>query len=200
MREEDMLRTITVVLKRYFSRSFQKDLMAGLTVGVISLPLAMAFAIASGVKPETGIYTTIIAAFIAAIFGGSRYQVTGPTGAFIPILLSIVLMYGYENLLLAGLMAGIILVVMGLLNMGSFIKFIPRPVTIGFTAGIAVTIFIGQVPNFLGLVGVGRSEGFIAAIRDIAAHLHTAYSLCWLHRVFCPKFPARCWDCWSLPG
>lgn len=157
--------------KPYFFSSFQKDLMAGLTVGVISLPLAMAFAIASGVKPEYGIYTTVIAAVLAALFGGSRYQVTGPTGAFIPILLSIVLTYGYENLLLAGLLAGVMLVAMGLFNMGSLIKFIPRPVTVGFTSGIAVTIFVGQIPSFLGLTGLERHESFLQNIREIVAHI-----------------------------
>lgn len=168
-----MSRVVKVVLKRYFKRLFQKDLMAGLTVGVISLPLAMAFAIASGVKPEYGIYSTIIAASLVAIFGGSRYQVAGPTGAFIPILLSIVLTYGYENLLVSGLLAGIILILMGILKFGSLIKFMPRPVTIGFTAGIAVNIFTGQIPNFLGLTGLERHEGFIESMREIVLHLDT---------------------------
>ncbi|HWR42042.1 SulP family inorganic anion transporter [Sporomusa sp.] len=180
-----MLRPIKVPLKRYCSRHFQKDLMSGLTVGVISLPLAMAFAIASGVKPEYGIYTTIIAAVLASLFGGSRYQVTGPTGAFIPILLSIVLIYGYENLLLAGLMAGVILVVMGLLKMGTLIKFIPRPVTIGFTAGIAVNIFTGQIANFLGLTGLQRHEGFIDSMREIILHLDTINPYSILTAVVC---------------
>ena len=166
-------RAVTVPFRRYFTGRFQKDLMAGLTVGVISLPLGMAFAIASGVKPEYGIYTTFIAAFLAALFGGSKFQVTGPTGAFIPILLSIVLTYGYENLLLAGLMAGIILIAMGLFKMGSLIQFIPRPVTIGFTAGIAVNIFTGQIPSFLGLTGLARHEGFIDNMREIGLHLST---------------------------
>ncbi len=168
-----MSRTFRIVLKRYFTNAFKKDLMAGLTVGVISLPLAMAFAIASGVNPEYGIYTTIIAACLATLFGGSRYQVTGPTGAFIPVLLSIVLTYGYENLLIAGLLSGVILVLMGLLKLGSLIKYIPRPVTIGFTAGIAVNIFIGQVPNFLGLSGLARHEGFIDNLHEIFTHLTT---------------------------
>lgn len=160
-----------IPLKRYFSSHFQKDLMAGLTVGVIALPLALAFAIASGVKPEYGIYTTVAAAFIAALLGGSRYQVTGPTGAFIPILLSIVLTYGYENLLLAGLLAGIMLTAMGFFKMGSLIKFIPRPVTIGFTSGIAVTIFVGQIPGFLGLTGLERHEDFLQNIQEIIIHV-----------------------------
>ena len=168
-----MPRAIRIPLKRYFTRYFKKDLLAGLTVGVISLPLAMAFAIASGVNPEYGIYTTIIAACLVALFGGSKYQVAGPTGAFVPILLSIVLTYGYENLLIAGFLSGIILIIMGLLDMGSLIKFIPRSVTIGFTAGIAINIFTGQIANFLGLTGLERHESFIANMQEIFIHLHT---------------------------
>lgn len=165
-----MSHSIEILLKQYFSSHFSKDLMAGLTVGVIALPLALAFAIASGVKPEYGIYTTVTAACIAALLGGSRYQVTGPTGAFIPILLSIVMTYGYENLLLAGLLAGIMLTAMGLFKMGSLIKFIPRPVTIGFTSGIAVTIFVGQIPSFLGLTGLEHHEDFLQNLQEIIIH------------------------------
>ena len=168
-----MSSSILIPLQSYFKGAFKKDLLAGLTVGVISLPLAMAFAIASGANPEHGIYTTIIAACLVALFGGSTYQVAGPTGAFVPILLSIVLMYGYENLLIAGFLSGIILILMGLLDMGSLIKFIPRSVTIGFTAGIAVNIFSGQISNFLGLTGLERHESFIATMQDVIVHLHT---------------------------
>jgi SulP family sulfate permease len=180
-----MTRAIRIPLKRYFTRFFKKDLLAGLTVGVISLPLAMAFAIASGANPENGIYTTIIAACLVAIFGGSKYQVAGPTGAFIPILLSIVLTYGFENLLIAGLLSGIILIVMGLLDMGSLIKFIPRSVTIGFTAGIAVTIFSGQISNFLGLTGLELHESFLANMNEIIIHLHTINPYSTLTAVIC---------------
>lgn len=172
-------------MKQYFTNYFQKDLMAGLTVGVISLPLAMAFAIASGVKPEYGIYTTVAAAALAAVFGGSKYQVTGPTGAFIPILLSVVLTYGYENLLLAGLLAGVMLVAMGIFKMGSLIKFIPRPVTVGFTSGIAVTIFVGQIPSFLGLTGLERHESFIQNIREIMLHIDTINRFSLVTAVIC---------------
>ncbi|SFM02699.1 SulP family inorganic anion transporter [Pelosinus propionicus] len=168
-----MTRAIRVPLKRYLTRFFKKDLLAGLTVGVISLPLAMAFAIASGANPENGIYTTIIAACLVALFGGSRYQVAGPTGAFIPILLSIVLTYGFDNLLIAGFLSGIILVIMGLLDMGSLIKFIPRSVTIGFTAGIAVNIFAGQISNFFGLTGLERHESFLLNMQEIMTHFDT---------------------------
>lgn len=180
-----MTRAIRIPLKRYFTRFFKKDLLAGLTVGVISLPLAMAFAIASGANPENGIYTTIIAACLVALFGGSKYQVAGPTGAFIPILLSIVLTYGFENLLIAGLLSGIILIVMGLLDMGSLIKFIPRSVTIGFTAGIAVTIFSGQISNFLGLTGLELHESFLANMNEIIIHLHTINPYSTLTAVIC---------------
>src|SRR3954462_2409897 len=124
----------------YSWRALQKDLISGIIVGIIAIPLGMAFAIASGVKPEYGIYTTIVAGILISLLGGSKYQIGGPTGAFIPILFGIVMSYGYENLLIAGFMAGIILTLMGIFRLGSLIKWIPKPVTIGFTAGIAVTI------------------------------------------------------------
>jgi sulfate permease, SulP family len=159
--------------KGYSFHSFQKDLISGIVVGVIAIPLGMAFAIASGVKPEHGIYTTIIAGILISLLGGSRYQIGGPTGAFIPILFGIVMTYGFENLLIAGFMAGIILVLMGLLKMGSLIKFIPRPVTIGFTSGIAVIIFTGQIPNFLGLSGIKKHEYFLDNMKEIFSHIDT---------------------------
>lgn len=115
--------------------SFRKDCVSGVIVGIIAIPLGMAFAIASGVKPEYGIYTTIIAGILISLFGGSRYQIGGPTGAFIPILFAIVMQYGYADLLLAGFMAGILLVLMGVLRLGGLIKFIPRPVIIGIYFG-----------------------------------------------------------------
>ncbi|SES40349.1 SulP family inorganic anion transporter [Psychrobacillus sp. OK032] len=157
----------------YSLHHLQKDLLSGLIVGVIAIPLAMAFAIASGVKPEYGIYTTIIAGIIISVFGGSKFQIGGPTGAFVPILLGIVIAYGYEDLLLAGLLAGIILVIMGIFKIGSLIKFIPRPVTIGFTSGIAIIIFTGQIANFFGLEGITKHESFIANMREIVIHFHT---------------------------
>jgi SulP family sulfate permease len=138
----------------------KQDLIAGVTVGIVAIPLGMAFAIASGVKPEYGLYTTIIAGILVALIGGSRFQIAGPTGAFIPILLAIVLEYGYENLLIAGMLAGIMLVMMGIFKLGSLIKFIPRSVTAGFTSGIAVIIFSGQIADFLGLEGMEKKEYF----------------------------------------
>lgn len=152
---------------------FQKDLLSGIIVGVVAIPLAMSFAIASGVKPEYGIYTTCIAGILISLFGGSKYQIGGPTGAFVPILLGIVITYGYENLLLAGLLAGIILCLMGIFKLGSLIKFIPRPVTIGFTSGIAVIIFTGQIASFLGLTGIKKHEEFIANLKEIFTHIGT---------------------------
>src|SRR5690625_4068073 len=133
----------------------------------------MAFAIASGVKPEYGLYTTIIAGLLVALLGGSRFQIAGPTGAFIPILLGIVLQYGYEDLLIAGFLAGIMLIIMGIFKVGNLIKFIPRSVTIGFTAGIAVIIFSGQIENFLGLEGIVKKEYFHENMLQIFHNIST---------------------------
>ncbi|TNJ55420.1 STAS domain-containing protein [Paenibacillus hemerocallicola] len=155
----------------YGMKSLRRDLIAGLIVGIVAIPLGMAFAIASGVKPQYGIYTTIVAGILISLLGGSKFQIGGPTGAFIPILLAVVLQYGYDKLLLAGVMAGVILVLMGLFKLGALIKFIPRPVTIGFTSGIAVVIFSGQIANFLGLTGLERHEHFWPNMREIARHL-----------------------------
>lgn len=149
----------------------RKDLIAGMTVGVVAIPLGMAFAIASGVNPEYGIYTTIIAGLIVALIGGSHFQIAGPTGAFIPILLAIVLQYGYDDLLIAGMLAGIMLVIMSIFKFGSLITFIPRPVTIGFTSGIAMIIFSGQLENLLGLEGVEKKEYFHQNMLEIIHHL-----------------------------
>ncbi|HLR59274.1 MAG TPA: SulP family inorganic anion transporter, partial [Pseudogracilibacillus sp.] len=151
----------------------KNDLIAGITVGVVAIPLAMAFAIASGVKPEYGIYTTIIAGLIVALFGGSRFQIAGPTGAFIPILLAIILQYGYEDLLIAGFLAGIILMIMSFFKLGSLITYIPRSVTIGFTSGIAVIIFSGQIENFLGVEGIEKKQYFHENIIEIFNNINT---------------------------
>ena len=128
-----------------------RNIVAGLIVGVVALPLAMAFAIASGARPEQGIYTAIIAGALASLFGGSRFQISGPTGAFIAILAGITAQYGISGLQIAALMAGIMLVLMGLAKLGAVIKFIPLPVIAGFTTGIGVIIFIGQCRDFFGL-------------------------------------------------
>ena len=133
------------------AKNWQTNIIAGLIVGVVALPLAMAFAIASGVKPEQGLYTAIIAALFVGIFGGSRIQIAGPTGAFIVILASITAHYGVVGLQIASLLAGFMLILMGLAKLGSIIKFIPDSVIIGFTAGIGVIIFVGEWKDFFGL-------------------------------------------------
>jgi SulP family sulfate permease len=138
-------------LKNYNSRQFGKDVMAGLIVGVVALPLAIAFAIASGVSPEKGLYTAIIGGFIISALGGSRVQIGGPTGAFIVIVYGIVQAYGINGLIIATFMAGVILMVMGFARLGSVIKFIPHPLIIGFTSGIALIIFSSQMKDFFGL-------------------------------------------------
>ena len=163
----------------YSFAHFKKDLLSGTIVGIIAVPLAMSFAIASGVKPEYGIYTAIIAGILISLLGGSKFQIGGPTGAFVPILLGVVLVYGYENLLIAGLMAGVMLLLMGIFRLGSLIKFIPRPVTVGFTAGIAVIIFTGQIGNFLGLTNMEQHEKFHMNVLEIASNIETVnfYSL-----------------------
>ena len=185
----------------YSLASLRKDILSGLVVGIIAIPLGMAFAIASGVKPEYGLYTTIVAGIVISLFGGSRFQIGGPTGAFIPILFAIVIQYGYENLLIAGFMAGIMLVLMGLLRLGALIRYIPQPVTIGFTSGIAVLIFSGQIADFLGLTGLEKHENFVPNMREIGDGIGTvnAYSvltaaLCFLVMLFMqrrlPKLPS----------
>jgi SulP family sulfate permease len=138
-------------LKGYDRAKFLSDLIAGITVGVIALPLAIGFAIASGVNPAQGIWTAIIAGFLISALGGTKVQIGGPTGAFVPILAGIVATHGYAGLALATVMAGVMLLAMGVLKLGNLIKFIPYPVTAGFTSGIAVIIFVGQIKEFLGL-------------------------------------------------
>ncbi len=142
---------LLTALRGYNRSRFTSDITAGITVGVIALPLAIAFAIASGAKPEAGIFTAIIAGFIISALGGSRVQISGPTGAFIVIVYGIITQYGYANLLICTIMAGCMLFIMGLLRLGSLIKFFPRPLIIGFTSGIAVLIIFSQVKDFLGL-------------------------------------------------
>src|SRR5438477_6256983 len=125
--------------------------MAGVVVGIVALPLALAFAIASGVPPARGLYTAVVAGFLISALGGSRVQIGGPTGAFVVIVYGIVARFGYDGLVVCTLMAGLILVILGLARLGGLIKFIPYPVVTGFTSGIAVIIFSGQVKDFLGL-------------------------------------------------
>ena len=139
------------VMKTYTKEQFAKDVVAGIIVAIIALPLSIALALASGVGPEQGIYTAIVAGFLISFFGGSRVQIAGPTAAFATIVAGIVAQHGMDGLVVATVMAGIILIIMGLCRMGSLIKFIPYPITTGFTAGIAVTIVIGQLKDFMGI-------------------------------------------------
>lgn len=150
------------------------NIVAGIIVGVVALPLAMAFAIASGARPEQGLYTAIIAAFLVSAFGGSRLQIAGPTGAFVAILAGITAKYGIDGLQVATLMAGVILVLMGLTKMGAVIKFIPAPVIAGFTAGIGVIIWVGQWQYFFGLHPVAATH-FHAALLHLLVALPQAH-------------------------
>ncbi|PZV09518.1 MAG: SulP family inorganic anion transporter [Leptolyngbya sp.] len=146
------------------------DLTGGLTAAVVALPLALAFAVASGVDPKAGLYTAIVAGIIAAVFGGSPVQITGPTGAMAVILVGIVAKYGIEKVWIAGVMAGIIQVALGIAKLGRLVKFIPYPVTAGFTNGIAVIIFCGQLNNFFGLQ-LPRSDHFLPGLGQTVIHL-----------------------------
>ncbi len=150
---------LTILRSGYSREQFTADLIAGLIVGIVALPLAIAFAIASGVKPEQGLYTAVIGGFVVAVLGGSRVQIAGPTGAFIVIVYGIVQTHGYDGLVVATLIAGVLLVIMGLSGFGTLLKFVPYPLTVGFTSGIALIIFSSQINDFLGL-----------GIRDPPAH------------------------------
>ena len=149
-------------LKNYNRSQFGKDLMAGIIVGIVALPLAIAFAIASGVSPEKGLYTAIIAGFIISVLGGSRVQIGGPTGAFIVIVYGIVQQYGENGLIMATFMAGIMLLLMGFARLGTVIQYIPYPLIVGFTSGIALLIFSSQIKDFLGLQMGAVPADFIA--------------------------------------
>ena len=149
--------------KGYGAAQLKADVMAGAVVGIVALPLSMALAIAVGVSPEHGLYTAIVGGFIVAMLGGSKHQVTGPTAAFIVILAPIVTKYGVAGLLTAGLMAGIVLVAMGLARFGRLIEFIPHPVTTGFTAGIGTVIATLQIKDVLGLQ-VKLPDGYVEKI------------------------------------
>ncbi|WP_137895684.1 SulP family inorganic anion transporter [Ramlibacter sp. 2FC] len=159
---------------RHYDRSrFAGDLGAGLTVGVVALPLAMAFAIASGLKPEAGIFTAIIAGFLISALGGSRVQIGGPAGAFIVIVYGIVARYGLANLIIATAMSGVLLFLMGLFRLGTLVRFIPIAVVIGFTNGIAVLVGLSQLKDFLGLQVATMPASFFAMLSTLGNSLHT---------------------------
>ena len=160
-------------LPGYGKGQLSHDVSAGLTVGVLALPLAMAFAIASGMSPTAGIWTAIVAGFIISAFGGSRVQIGGPTGAFIPIIYAIVVDSGVQNLLVATMLAGAMLVAMGVFRLGNLIRFIPKTVVIGFTNGIAVVIFLAQIKDFLGLQIEHMPGEFFGKVKALVTHLDT---------------------------
>jgi len=149
------------VLKHYSWHQFGKDVMSGVIVAIVALPLSIALAIASGVSPVQGLYTAIVAGFIISFLGGSRVQIGGPTGAFMIIVLGIVHTYGYSGLVIATIMAGVLMILFGFLRLGSIIKYIPYPITMGFTTGIALTIFTSQVKDFFGLSITSIPDDFI---------------------------------------
>lgn len=162
-------------LKGYRRGDLVADLLAGITVGIVALPLAMALGISSGRTAEQGIYTAIIAGFIISALGGSRVQIGGPTAAFLPIVSGIIVLQGYNNLLLATLLAGVMLLAMGWARLGVMIKYIPYPVTTGFTSGIAVYILSTQVKDFLGMGPVKMPPEFLEKVRELATHLHLVH-------------------------
>lgn len=163
-------------LRGYSQQDFLRDLLAGITVGIVALPLAMAFAIASGVPPQAGIFTAVIAGFVISALGGSRVAIGGPTGAFVVILYGIYQQYGATNMVICTMMAGVILMVMGFARMGAMIKFIPYPVTMGFTCGIAVLILSTQIKDFLGLqIQEKMPAEFIEKMLVLGRHLGTVH-------------------------
>jgi SulP family sulfate permease len=160
-------------LKGYSARVFAADLAAGITVGLVALPLAMAFAIASGVTPQAGIYCAVVTGFIISLFGGSKMQIGGPTGAFVVVVAGILAKHGIHGLFLCTMMAGVILVIMGVTGLGKAVQFIPRPVVMGFTNGIAVLIASTQIRDFFGLRLEHNPGEFFARMRELVAHAGT---------------------------
>ncbi len=164
---------LTTLREGYTRNGLLRDISAGITVGIVALPLAMAFAIASGTTPERGIFTAIVAGFLISALGGSRFQIGGPTGAFVVIVSSVIARHGYEGLVAATLLAGIFLIVMGIFHFGKLLQFIPYPVTTGFTAGIAVFIFSAQLKDFFGLTMDGVPPQFLDRMIACAVALPT---------------------------
>jgi sulfate permease, SulP family len=160
-------------LKGYTVREFSQDIVAGVTVGLVALPLAMAFAIASGVAPQAGLYTAVVAGFLISALGGSRTQIGGPTGAFVVIVAGIVVRFGLGGLALVGIMAGVLLLIMGFTGLGAAVKYIPRPVTIGFTNGIALLIASTQIKDFFGMKTPPIPSEFPARIRMLIDYART---------------------------
>lgn len=185
-------------MKTYTKEQFLKDIVAGIIVAIIALPLSIALAIASGVNPEQGLYTGIIAGFFISFLGGSRVQIGGPTAAFVVIIYGIIAKYGTSGLIVATFLAGIIMIIMGLLHFGDLIKFIPKTITIGFTLGIAVGIFFGQIKDFLGLDMESVPSEFADKIIAYGKSIHTLHwmtfgigMLALLIQIFWPKITEK---------
>ncbi len=169
---------IIPALKGYSKDAFGKDLVAGIIVAIIALPLSIALALASGVEPACGIYTAIAAGFCVSLLGGSRVQIAGPTAAFATVVAGVVATQGMDGLFLATVVAGVLLILMGVLRVGSFIRFIPHTVTVGFTAGIAVTILFGQIKDFLGLTYAAGVKP-VETLEKLEANLAALGSFSW---------------------
>src|ERR1700690_1254218 len=162
-----------ICLRDYSADKFLRDVIAGIPVGLVALPLAMAFAIASGLTPQAGIYCAVVTGFLISLFGGSKTQIGGPTGAFVVGVAGIVAAHGVDGLFMCTVMAGVLLVILGVTGMGTAVKFIPRPIVIGFTNGIAVLIASTQIKDFFGLQ-VDKVPGeFLARIEILAANFNT---------------------------
>lgn len=193
---EDLKPMLFTCLKKYSKEQFIKDMIAGIIVAIIALPLSIALALASGVGPERGIYTAVIAGFVISFLGGSQVQIAGPTAAFATIVAGIVADQGMDGLAVATILAGIILILMGFCRLGSLIKFIPYTITTGFTAGIAVTIAIGQLKDFCGVTipagmptieTMEKLEGFLAGIGTLNWHAVFVGAVCLAILIFMPK-------------
>src|SRR5262249_37757943 len=187
-----------ILLREYTAEKFVHDLIAGITVGLVALPLAMAFAIASGVPPQAGIYCAIVTGFLISALGGSKTQIGGPTGAFVVVVLGIISRYGIDGLFTCTMLAGVILVIMGVTGLGTMVKFFPRPVVVGFTNGIAILIASTQVRDLFGLRMEHVPGDFFHRMGAIAENF---YTLNWVATVvgflslavmiFCAKFLKR---------
>lgn len=165
---------VTVLREGYGFAGFRADAIAGLTVAIVALPLSMAIAIASGTTPDRGLYTAIVGGFLVSLLGGSRFQIGGPAGAFIVLVAATVARHGIDGLVLATLLAGLVLIAAGLLRLGTYIKYIPYPVTVGFTAGIGVIIFASQIKDLLGLTLAHEPGPFVAKIEALSGVIGTA--------------------------
>ncbi len=187
-------------MKTYSKEQFVKDLVAGLIVAIIALPLSIALALASGVEPACGIYTAIAAGFVVSLLGGSRVQIAGPTAAFATVVAGVVATQGMDGLFLATVMAGVLLILMGVLKLGSLIRFIPHTITVGFTAGIAVTILVGQIKDFFGLTyaagvkpieTIEKIEANLAAVGTFSWQALVVGAVCLAILIVYPKFEKR---------